>query len=389
MLRSISGVRSLSALAAEASSARVLDLASLAAEKPTDEDYVDKPMFLHQVLNRAILVKHNGSLVDSDPFAPRRLGATKVIFPFDVFDLNLGGQYLFVDQADFLSLINRHLDYDDSEQLDRDVAVLRMLDKLPTLDPFLVRGILAHQQIDVGRCYYRLSELDRADMMAFVVGEMQALIKLCFKGEATGGDGPAKRLSLRLLGDATSPELDLLRQALRMETSEFSEAMFTWKAFLYYRWRAQELQPQVKATVRAFSGIRSRRFERDEVLFVNRCKDVTQRSVAYMTDQVTRHLRRYDQAFHALTSSGDPSSFRVFLAKGAGLELGEQIGALEMLVGFWETRFGGGRINAMSPCEMLDGMRDLVQGLAVSPQARSESQGEGETQPPPLREAAA
>ncbi len=384
MLRSISGVRSLSALAAEASSARVLDLASLAAEKPTDEDYAAKPMFLHPVLNRAILVKHNGG-GDNDPFAPRRLGATKVIFPFDVFDLNLGGQYLFVDQADFLPLMNRHLDYDDPEQLDRDVAVLRMLDKLPTLDPFLVRGILAHQEIDVGRCYYRLSELDRADMMSFVVSEMQALIKLCFKGQETGGDGPAKRLSLRLLGDASSPELDLLRRALRLETSEFSEAMFTWKAFLYYRWRAQELEPQVKATVQAFNGIRSRRFERDEVMFVNRCKDLTKRTVQFMLDEVGRHLHRYDQAFHALTSSGDPSSFRVFLAKDAGLELGAQIGSLEMLVGFWEHRFGGGRVNALSPCEMLDGMRDLVHGLSVSPQARA---GKTEIEPP-VSEAAA
>jgi hypothetical protein len=373
MLRSISGVRSLTALAAEASSARVLDLAGLAAEKPDDPDYAAKPMFLHPVLNRAILVKQNTGLAEGDPYAPRRLNATKVIFPFDVFDLNLGGQYLFVDQADFMPLLNRHLDYDDPEQLERDVAVLRMLDRLPTLDPFLVRGILAHQQIDVGRCYYRLSELDRADMMAFVVGEMQALIKLCFKGEKTGGDGPAKRLSLRLLGDASSPELDLLRQALRMETSEFSEAMFTWKAFLYYRWRAQDLKPQVKATVRAFSGIRSRRFERDEVMFVNRCKDIVQRTVAFMLDEVARHLHRYDQAFHALTSSGDPSSFRVFLAKGSGLELGEQIGCLEVVVGFWEHRFGQGRINAMSPCDMLDGMRDLVQGLSISTLARPEA----------------
>jgi hypothetical protein len=202
---------------------------------------------------------------------------------------------------------------------------------------------------------------------------MQALIKLCFKGEKTGGDGPAKRLSLRLLGDASSPELDLLRQALRMETSEFSEAMFTWKAFLYYRWRAQDLKPQVKATVRAFSGIRSRRFERDEVMFVNRCKDIVQRTVAFMLDEVARHLHRYDQAFHALTSSGDPSSFRVFLAKGSGLELGEQIGCLEVVVGFWEHRFGQGRINAMSPCDMLDGMRDLVQGLSISTLARPEA----------------
>ena len=122
-------------------------------------------------------------------------------------------------------------------------------------------------------------------------------------------------------------------------------------------------------------------------MFVNRCKDVTQRSVAFMTDQVNRHLRRYDQAFHALTSSGDPSSFRVFLAKGSGLELGEQIGALEMLVGFWNHRFGAGRINAMSPCEMLDGMRDLVHGLSASPQARPDDEADDEA--PALKEAAA
>lgn len=374
MLRSVTGVRSLSALAAEASSARVMDLASLAAEKPDDPEYAERPMFLHPVLNRAILVKHNGGGAESDPAAPRRLGATKVIFPFDVFDLNLGGQYLFVDQADFMALMNRHLDYDEPYQLTRDVTVLRMLDRLPTLDPFLVRSILAHQGIEVGRCYYRLSELDRADMMAFVVGEMQALIKLCFKGADTGGDGPAQRLSLKLLGDANSPELDLLRQALRMEADEFSEAMFTWKAFLYYRWRAQDLQTQVKATLRAFASIRSRRFERDEVAFVNRCKDLTQRTVAAMLDEVARHLHRYDEAFHALTSSGDPSSFRVFLAKGAGMELGEKIGCLEMVVGFWEHRFGQGRVNAMSPCEMLDGMRDLVQALSLSPQSRPEAE---------------
>ncbi len=382
MLRSVTGVRSLSALAAEASSARVMDLASLAAEKPDDPDYAKRPMFLHPVLNRSILVKHNGGGAEGDPTAPRRLGATKVIFPFDVFDLNLGGQYLFVDQADFMPLMNRHLDYDEPEQLARDVAVLRMLDKLPTLDPFLVRAILAHQDIEVGRCYYRLSELDRADMMAFVSGEMQALIKLCFKDADTGGEGPAQRLSQRLLGDASSPELDLLRQALRMEPGEFSEAMFTWKAFLYYRWRAQDLQPQVKATLRAFSGIRSRRFERDEVAFVNRCKDLTQRTVAGMLEEVARQLHRYDEAFHALTDSGDSSSFRVFLAKGAGLELGEKIGCLEMMIGFWEHRFGQGRINAMSPCEMLDGMRDLIQGLSLSPRARPE-------EAPPLAEAAA
>ena len=365
VLKSVVGVRSLTAIAAEASSARVLDLATLAAEKPLDREYQNAPMFMHPVLNRAIFVKHNVGSAEEDRFAPRRLGATKVIFPFDPLDLDLGGQYLFVDQNEFVPLLTRHLDYVDLA-IDRDLAVLRMLDRLPTLDPFLVRAILAHQQISVGRCYYRLSELDRADMLAFVVGEMQALIRLCLKNPDASDDGPARRLSQKLLGEADSPELDLLRLALRMDQAEFSEAMFTWKAFLYYRWRARELEPQVKATLQAFGRIRSRRFESDEVLFVQRCKELLQRTVTALQDEVSRRLKRYDQAFHALTSVGDPSSFRVFLAKGSGLELGEQIGRLEQMVGFWEHRFGGARMSAMSPCDIIDGMRDLLQGLSIS-----------------------
>ena len=365
MLKSVVGVRSLTTMVAEASSARVLDLATLAADKPDDADYVAKPMFQHPVLNRAILIKHNVNSTEEDRFAPRRLGATKVIFPFDPLDLDLGGQFLFVDQADFVALLMRHLDYGDLP-LGRDLAVLRMLDRLPTFDPFLVRAILDHQQIPVGRCYFRLSEADRADMLAFVVGEMQALIQLCLKDTAKD-DGPARRLSQRLLGDVDSPELDLLRQALHMQPADFSEAMFTWKAFLYYRWRTQELTPQVKLVQQAFGKIRSRRFENDEVLFVSRCKDLLQRTVANLLDEVAKRLRRYDEAFLAMTAGGDPSSFRVFLAKGAGLELGDLVGRLEQVVGFWQYRFGGARISAMSPDEMLDGMRDLLQGLSISP----------------------
>jgi hypothetical protein len=364
VLKSVAGVRSLKVLVAEASSARVLDLATLAIEAPDEPDYATMPMFQHPVLNRTIILKHNVASTDEDKMAPRRLGATKVIFPFDPNDLDLGGQYLFVDQPDFMAALTRHLDYGDMP-LERDVAVLRLLDRLPTLDPFLIRGLLAHQRISVGRCYYRLTELDRAEMLAFVVGHIQALITLCF-GEPKAGDTRAEKLSQRLLGEEESPELGLLRESLRMAPDEFSEAMFTWKAFLYYRWRAEELAPQIKVTIKSFGRIRARRFDADELTFVMRCKGLLQRAVAGLTDEVEQRLTRYDEAYDALTQAGDPNSFRLFLARGAGLELGERIGRLEQVVAFWRQRFGQERITTMSPDEILDGMRDLLQGLSIS-----------------------
>src|SRR5580693_3983030 len=157
------GVRNLKAMVATSSSARVLNLHGLAADQPADA----KPMFVHPVLNRAILAKHNVAAGDEERIAPRRFNATKIIFPFDPDDLNLGGQFLFVDQIDFLVALTRRLDYGD-RLLDRDVAVLRILDRLPTLDPFLVREALAKQQIEVDQSYYRLSPADKEQMLGFV-----------------------------------------------------------------------------------------------------------------------------------------------------------------------------------------------------------------------------
>ena len=200
------GVRSLKTVVATSSSARILNLHGLAAEQPDDPDYVAKPMFVHPVLNRSIIAKHNVSPGEEERIAPRRFNATKIIFPFDPNDLNLGGEVIFVDQPDFLISLTRRLEY-GGRPLERDVAVLRILDRLPTLDPFLVREVLAKQRIEVDACYYRLSEPDKAQMLSFVESQMESLIQLCF-GDLNPDDRRTKRMSRLLLSDGDSAETD-------------------------------------------------------------------------------------------------------------------------------------------------------------------------------------
>lgn len=367
VLKSVAGVRSLKNIAAMASSARVLDLHALAAENLEDPDYLEKPLFAHPVLNRSIIVKHNARPGDEERLAPRRFNATKIIFPFDQFDLNLGGQFLFVDQHDFLSALTRHLDYTDLP-LDRDVAMLRIIDKLPTLDPFLIREVLNRQKIDVGRCYYRFSKGDKAEMLGFVAGEIEALIQLCF-GDMEANGKRTRRLSQLLLADQDSPELEPLRLTLRMDESEFSEAMFSWKAFLYYRWRSRAVAPQLKATLKSLSGIRARRYERDELSFVLAAKRLLEETITNSWREVAQRLKLYDRAFASLTQQENSDSFRTFLIHGSSLfiELGERIGRLEQVVSFWSDRFGDQHLSATSPDDVLDGLRDLLQSLSVWP----------------------
>ena len=365
VLKTVAGVRSLKSIASTASSARVLDLHALAAEEPDDPEYLELPLFMHPVLNRSIIVKHNVCSGEGDRLEPGKFTATKIIFPLDPLDLNLGGQVLFVDQKDFVGVLTRHLDYTDLP-LARDLAVLRAVDELPTLDPFLVSEILSQRNIRVGRCYFRFSRNDRAEMLSFVSGEIEVLIRSCF-GEIKAGDRRTRRLSQLLLADQSSDELEPLRATFRMSAGEFSEAIFAWKAFLYYRWRSRSLAPMLKSTLRSISNIRAKRYDRDGSSFVNKAKPVPMKTITGSWREVDQRLKLYDRAFASLTDPENPDGFSSFLMNGSSLfvELGERIGRLEQLVSFWNTAFNPERVAGFSPDELLDGLRDLLQALSV------------------------
>ena len=367
VLKAGAGVLNLKGMVATSSSSRMLNLHGLALEQPAASEYFQRPMFAHPMLNRSIIVKHNIRPGEEERLAPRRFNVTKVIFPFDPVDLSLGGQYLFVDQPDFNAALARHLEYGELP-MTRDIEVLRILDGLPTLDPFMLREVLAKHRIEVDSCYYRFTEPDKAHMMGFVESQIESLIQLCF-GEVRENDSRAKRLSQLLLAEPDNPELEPLQLTLRMDGAEFAEAMFAWKAFLYYRWRTHDLAPALKATMRSMARLSRRRYDTDGLRFVIDAKTLLERTVARAWREIGQKLRLYDQAYAGLTEARDPDSFRKFLLMGRTLfiDLGERIGRLELLVGFWKHRLDKHYTGGMSPDDVMDAMRDLLQGLSIWP----------------------
>src|ERR1700760_4344030 len=110
MLKAAPGAASLRTMVATSPTSRMLNLHGMAAEAAEDSEFFVRPMFVHPVLNRSIIVKHNVRAGEEERLAPRRFNATKIVFPFDGVDLGLGGQFLFVDQEDFVPILTRHLE---------------------------------------------------------------------------------------------------------------------------------------------------------------------------------------------------------------------------------------------------------------------------------------
>lgn len=362
-----SGVQSLRSITARSSSSRVLDLLSIDREAAGDPDHGARPMFVHQVLNRSIIVKHHPRLDEFGPGAPFSPIVTKVIFAFDPDDLDLGGQFLIVGQPDLVDQLSHRLDYTGADLM-HDVAMLRLLDRLPTLDPFLLHAAMAAQKLDIASCYFRLSPTDKSEMRDFVARQVETLIELCFNGEKVSPI-QAKRLSDLILSEGDSPELAPLRMAIRMEAAQFAQAMFCWKAVLFYRWRARVLAPATRAARRSIDGIDPGRFDLDGARYVRAAVDQLGALISDCERRIAEVFRIYDEVFEALTDQRTPEPFRRFLLDGPRLfaRLGERMGRLEQLVSYWTYLFPEQRTRNLSPETVYDRLRNLLSAVLVSP----------------------
>jgi hypothetical protein len=362
-LSAIAGVQSLRNIIQRSSSARVLDLHSLERECGEDPDYRARPMFTHPVLNRTLIVKHHPRRGEFEFGVDHGAIVTKVIFPFDPGDLDLGGQFLLVDDPDLVDQLERHIDYAEAD-IGRDVMVLKLIDRLPTLDPFLLNEALNANHVEAAPCYFRLSVTDKLQMLEFVANQVETLISLCFGGIAVS-EQQAKRLSELILSEGDSEELAPLRLAMRMEPPQFSQAMFCWKAVLYYRWRSRSLGPELKLTKRAVSQIDAARFDYDAQPFVRRALSELERMVAESERKIAEMFRIYDDVFHTLTQQRTPEPFRRFLMDGPRLfaRLGERMGRLEQLVSYWQHQFPARSVRQLAPEVVFDGLRNLMQAL--------------------------
>jgi hypothetical protein len=362
-------VHSLRDIAARSSSARVLDLHALALEGADLSGYADRPMFTHPVLNRTIIVKHHPRPGEFDYRPDRRAVSTKVIFPFDANDLQLGGQFILVDQADFREQFDRQLDYLEGDRA-RDLAVLKVIDSLPTLDPFLLREALIASKFDVAPCYFRLSPTDQSEMLGFVAEQVTTLIDLCFAGPGSEIHADkAKRLSELLLAGRDSSELDPLREALHLAPAQFSEAVFCWKAVLYYRWRSRGLAPEVKATRKAIGSVDLGRFEDYTAPFVAQALGRLDSMMGECERRIAQMFKIYDDVFDALAEKRSPEPFRRMLVDGPRVfaRLGERMGRLEQAVSFWRHQFPDRRIRQAPPEAIVESLRHLLSALSIRP----------------------
>lgn len=357
-------VRALSNIRGSASSARVLNLVSAAANHGREEQYRLNPFFRNPILNKSIILKHRLRADELTLFYPRRYVATKIILPIDRDDLRYGGRYLFVGQRHYDSLMRDCFGHDVGDG-SADRVILTALDELPSLDPFILREHLARRNIKPAPCYFDVSEADIERMFDFVRSDISPLVAMCF-GEASEFSAHTKRLVSKILSNDLDHDLEPLRETLKLDKEQYSEGVFCWKGFLYYKWLVSEMFPVAIAVSREISAIRATgRLDAEEQ---GRIKDGKERlglDILRVCNDIRHSLYVYDRAFTALTTAGDPTAFRDFLLSSPEMffDLGANFAAIQHIVSFWRYRVPEGSPAVMDAGELFDMLLDFESGV--------------------------
>lgn len=359
-------IRNLANLNRTWSSCRILNLAKIYTAYKDSDDYNAKPLFEHSALNRALIMKHTLRLDERDLFPNGRRTVTKIILPYDPYDLRLGGRSFFLRQTGYETLMRSYLGIEDLSK-NRDAKVLRCLDDLPSLDPFLLREHLDKAGFNPSGVYFQISPHDLKAMTAFTAREIENLVNVAFGG---GKDGKgATKLGNKILSDKLTQTLAPLQLTLRMSDEEFQEGIMCWRGFLYYKWCHVELQDGLRDVLAGIGGYRPSGGHDDSLrTYLKKARPRIAKAIVGVIRDARETLDHYDKVYHALAVRRDPEPFRQFLLFGSELflELGQKIGTLNHITSFWKYRMA--RVNRkgakpLQDIEFADILVDFESGL--------------------------
>lgn len=273
---------------------------------------------------------------------------------------------MYVDQRDFERLFKEAGSYNSETELARDLCVIRLIDKLPSLDPFLLREQLRINDISANASYFEISFADQERMRDCASRELSRLTELV--GHVPGGSESTStaKMVTALLCSEVSEKLEPMRAALGMDREEFREGVFSWRGFIYYKWTMSDFSPGLIKSLREIGTLAPvGRVNSEQRKYFAQSKAQILRGAKSNIDKIGSIIGIYDDAYGSLIERQNPKLFRDFLvaAPSLFLEIGEKMGALYHMSSFWKYRFPAGSSKRAEADELMTIFEDFIRCL--------------------------
>ena len=206
-------------------------------------------------------------------------------------------------------------------------------------------------------------------MADYSSAEVQKLTLMAAGNSGHVRDPAMQRMTKVLLSNEMNELLEPLRVTLQLDLSKFSDGIYCWRGFLYYKWGRQELWPRLITVLRAMKALKPQgKITADQAHYLKSITDALILGVKQSDQVVRKIIAIYDDAYAGLIERKDPRQFRDFLftAPSRFVELGEKLGAMSHIVSFWRYRFSGNAAETLPDVEdLMVIFHDFAQSLGL------------------------
>jgi hypothetical protein len=251
----------------------------------------------------------------------------------------------------------------------RDITLLKVLERLPSLDPFLLKTVIERLEYDVDPRYFDISEEDWRRIRAFVVQEFSPLAEAAFEGSGRTED-QARQIADKLWEGSDVSYLEPICKILNISDNSVADIMFSWKGVLFYKYVALTLEKRTEAmmhgltnlTVTALNNMQDQRY-------IDRITNDFVESFIYLLNDTNEMIEKYNIIYHNdFIKNKSGAALRELLESAPILfaSLGAAIGSASHACSYWEYQFGDDGVSRCTKENFIAMIEDFSDGISTA-----------------------
>lgn len=245
---------------------------------------------------------------------------TGIFIPHDGDNLRRGGYAIYLRQRDWDQLLKLHLGLEVAATEDgyvTDIKTLNAIDRIPSLDPFLLKSALAFRDGDIDAAYFTIRQDEETAVREVIAEKLRPVVARAFALSDAGEIETRTTRFINSLWDPSQREGVELLKSLGMAETDTSGVIEGWKGIGFYKVAIGRTREGVLALSAWLNSKHSRpanaalpQFDIEQAAML---RDAVRSKLKTVISNVEEVFKKYDSSHATLLTEGNPAPFRRFL----------------------------------------------------------------------------
>jgi hypothetical protein len=289
------------------------------------------PFFETSALNRCIIFKYPNFSVEiggeastdynakDSALSEERPVETAIYIPNDEEFLQDGGYAIYIRQKGSEQLLQRYVSVSadaNSQGMINDLAKLKTIDEIPSLDPFLLKTAFERDKIEVDPAYLAVGDKEEQAIKRVISDKVRPIVSKALGFDAKGSNDKSQRF-IDAIWDPNIPEAGLFIEAFKIDKSEVANVFSAWKGVSFYQYQFSRNRALIAEILKWFKSEQSipidfrqnKHFAEQQNMF----KTAIQKRMIDILSNINQVFKDFDGCYANFIDDGDPIPFRNFL----------------------------------------------------------------------------